>query len=694
MQREWAPEELVSGWTLVENDWQLVERKRGASRLAFALLLKFFELEGRFPRHVGELPRQAITYLAEQVRVDTALLSTYDWSGRTIEYHRAQIRAALDFRECSREDEARLQRWLAEEVCPIELADERQREALIARCRGERIEPPATGQIARLVGGARAAADQRFCDATLEGLPAAAIDRLEELIRGTDKADDDGLGLLAELKADPGALGLETLLAETEKLVRVRALGLPATLFSGVSEKLISAWRSRAAAQYPSDLRTMARPARLTLLAVLCSVRAAEITDGLVDVLIHLIHRINARAERRVEGEMTADLRRVQGKEGILFRVAEAAIEHPDETVRTVVYPVVGEATLRDLLREARANEVSFQQRVRTVLRSSYSTYYRRMLPTLLASLEFRCNNTAHRPVMDALALLRRYAGRERVRFYDTAETVPVAGVVPAAWHDAVIDDHGRVERIPYEMCVLTSLRSAIRRREIWVVGATRWRDPEADLPGDFELNRDMHYAAIRQPLDATAFIGDLRRRLDRALTHLSGAMAAGQSGGVQITRRRGEPWITVPKLERLAEPAGLAALKDAVVQRYGSIDLLDILKDADHFTGLTQAFVSVASREAIPQAVLRRRLLLVLFALGTNMGIRQMVATGEHGETEAALRHVRRHFVTRDNLRRAITHLVNATFAVRDSKLWGEGTACASDSKRFGAWDSGPPWV
>ena len=35
-------------------------------------------------------------------------------------------------------------------------------------------------------------------------------------------------------------------------------------------------------------------------------------------------------------------------------------------------------------------------------------------------------------------------------------------------------------------------------------------------------------------------------------------------------------------------------------------------------------------------------------------MGIRAIVATGEHGETEAELRHVRRHFITRDNLRRS----------------------------------------
>ncbi len=85
----------------------------------------------------------------------------------------------------------------------------------------------------------------------------------------------------------------------------------------------------------------------------------------------------------------------------------------------------------------------------------------------------------------------------------------------------------------------------------------------------------------------------------------------------------------------------------------------------------------------------MRRRLLLVLFALGTNIGIRQVVAIGEHGETEAALRHVRRHFVTRDNLHRAVTKLISATFAARDPAWWGQGTACASDSKKFGSWES-----
>ena len=50
MQREWQPEELIECWTLLDDDRRLVANKTGATRLGFALLLKFFELEGRFPR--------------------------------------------------------------------------------------------------------------------------------------------------------------------------------------------------------------------------------------------------------------------------------------------------------------------------------------------------------------------------------------------------------------------------------------------------------------------------------------------------------------------------------------------------------------------------------------------------------------------------------------------------------------------
>ena len=69
---------------------------------------------------------------------------------------------------------------------------------------------------------------------------------------------------MAELKADPGRVRRDTMAAELAKLARVRSLELPTGLFDGWSERLVAAWRARAATEYPSDLRSHPQPVRLT----------------------------------------------------------------------------------------------------------------------------------------------------------------------------------------------------------------------------------------------------------------------------------------------------------------------------------------------------------------------------------------------------------------------------------------------
>lgn len=69
--------------------------------------------------------------------------------------------------------------------------------------------------------------------------------------------------------------------------------------------------------------------------------------------------------------------------------------------------------------------------------------------------------------------MLGRYAG-SAVRSYAADEDVPLEGVVPPAFEDLVVSRNGatRVDRVGYEVCVLNALRDALRRREVWVVGA------------------------------------------------------------------------------------------------------------------------------------------------------------------------------------------------------------------------------
>ncbi|MET9833714.1 Tn3 family transposase [Streptomyces sp. NPDC006385] len=145
-----------------------------------------------------------------------------------------------------------------------------------------------------------------------------------------------------------------------------------------------------------------------------------------------------------------------------------------------------------------------------------------------------------------------------------------------------------------------------------------------------------------RTPQDPEKFIEALQNRLREALTRFDTALELGTTGGVDIVKRHGEPWIKVSPLGKQEEPENLVALKTEIERRWGTIDLIDILKEAEFATGFTGEFTSVATREAVPKAVLRRRLLLVLFALETNMGIKRVAVTGKHGESEAVLRRVR----------------------------------------------------
>ena len=542
MRREWEREELIECWTLDEADFEVIANKTGATRLGFALMLKFFELEARFPRR-EDVPRPAVEFMAGQVKVDAELFGEYRWAGSTAEYHRSQIRKFHDFREPTVGDEDKLTVWLAGEMCPVEISRDRLREALVARCRQERIEPPKSSRVERVLGGAEAMFERQFTGAVVERLSAQAVGRLEELIEGGDPdAAGGGRSFLQELKEDPRPIQLDTLLAEILKLERVKAIGLPAGLFEGVSEKIVAGWRARAMKMYPSDYAAAPAPIRLTLLAALCRVRQAEMIDGLVELLIQLMHKISVRAERKVESEINSEFRRVHGKNGILVKLATAALALPEEIVRKALYPVVGKRTLEDVVAEAKANERTFNVRVRTKLRGSYSHHYRRGLPKLLEAVSFHSNNSGFRPVMDALALLGRYKDSEE-DFYAAAEKVPLDHVVPDDWREAVVDeDTGLVGRIPYELCVLVALRKAVKRREIWVQGGNIWRNPEDDLPPDFEENRDVHYKALSKPLDPQAFIADLKKRHTAALDTLNIALKEGTTGGVKITRKKGEP--------------------------------------------------------------------------------------------------------------------------------------------------------
>ena len=242
-----------------------------------------------------------------------------------------------------------------------------------------------------------------------------------------------------------------------------------------------------------------------------------------------------------------------------------------------------------------------------------------------------------------------------------------------------------RVNRINYEICVLQSLRERLRCKEVWVVGAERCRNPDDDLPADFAERRDACYERLGLPRAADAFIAKLKAEMTDGLDALDRDLP--RNPKVKLKPHRRHPIVVTP-LEPQPEPPNLKALKVELGRRWPMTGLLDILKEADLRIGFTDAFATAATREATDRGEIRRRLLFCLYGLGTNAGLKRL-ADGRDGFSYKELLHTRRHYIDADSVRDATRRVVNATLAARLPQIWGEGTtACASDSKQFGAFD------
>jgi TnpA family transposase len=450
----------------------------------------------------------------------------------------------------------------------------------------------------------------------------------------------------------------------------------------------VERYRLRVATETLTELRRHPTAIRYTLLSAFCWLRSQEIIDNVVELFILLVHRLESRSRKRASAEVVANTEVKDDHDKLLYQIALAALAEPDGLVKEVIYPVANEKRLEHLI-DTLGDGTTFRDRLHERLKSAYTHYYRRLLPVILKALEFRSDSTALQPLMRALDLLKTYTDKPRQDPYAADVDVPMDGVLSAEWQAAAMTTDAKgeptIDRATYELGVLRAVREKLRCKELWVVGAKRYRNPDDDLPQDFEDKREQYYQDLQQPLDVDPFITQLQTEMTEALTQLNRGLP--DNTKVKILDKRGG-WIHLTPLSEQPEPEHLRALKAEIAERWSVLPLLDVLKKTEMRLQFTDHFKSMGNREVLAPEDLRKRLLLCLYAAGTNLGIKRM-AHREHGVGYFDLLYVRRKFLSKTALTQAISDVANAIFQVRLPHIWGEATAaCASDSKQFGTWD------
>ena len=495
--------------------------------------------------------------------------------------HRASILRQLGVRRASERDCSALRTWLVENCRRSCGAGEDQVAAGYAWCLGRSIYVASDKIMERLVRGARHDFLEGLLTSIARELPAHTRAKLEASL-----CEPMGPTGFHRLKDDVGAASLASVLGACDRVAFVEGLELPTECLEGVDRAWVPLLSRRVEGETASEMRRHGETRPLGLYALYLMDRRCRMIDGLVDLLLEIVHRLQTRSRRKVIGATARDRERVHGKERLLVDIAEAAVDDPRGRVVDVIYPVAGVAKLKAVIEEHRAKG-TMDRRIQTVMRGSYASHYRRMLPRLLSVLRFCSNNTGWRPILDALHLIVSLGGEKR-RLAPAA--LAPSGSIPARWKGLVLDGRGQLNVISYELCVLNQLRERVRAREIWVEGADRHRNPDRDLPADFDERRATYYAGLGLEQDARVFVADIRARLDEELRLLNATLL--QNDTVRL-RASGENRISITPFAPQPEPAGLIDLKSEIGRSWPMTGLLDVLKE----TALDTQFLDCIER-------------------------------------------------------------------------------------------------
>jgi TnpA family transposase len=684
--------ELPDDFNLDSEELSLAKSKyTSKNKLAFAVMLKFFQLEGRHPSNQDVIPEILMTCLVEQLGLQSINLDRFDWEGATAKRFRHEIRQLYGHKKATKRDSLRLINWLITQILPDAPTLPQCLEKVYQYLQDKKIAPFTPKQLDRYVRGAMHHFEQQFFSDIYSQLPADTIKKIDKLLDDADNADsrqpDEGPTeiKLRQLKKDTPNAKLKHVEFELQKLSQLKSFFLPIQALQAVSRKSLQKYYTRVLAESPSHLAEYETKSRYATMAVFCYIRTQVLTDNLVDLFLQLIHKMKVSSETHVIKKIVSEIKRVDGKFDILHVLAETLAAKPNGVIQDEIYPKVSQETLSDLAIELRSKGKWYQEQVQTKMRSLYSHGSRKMLLMLLDAFQFQTNQTDCKAMLSALKFIIQHRDITD-EYYPTSISPLTKQVLPNEWREMVIEEDGRVNRMNYEVAVLTELREKLRCKAIWITGAYRYCNPDEDMPIDFDTRREYYYSLLDLPLDANEFVKSLRENLEQSLKALNDSILENKKVSIVTVKDGGR--IKVSPSAPQTEPMHLKAFQQAIKRRWMNTHLLDILKEVDLRIDFTKHFSTAGRMSSIDQNTLRKRLLLCLYAIGSNTGLTR-ISTANNDANYTDLNYVKRRFLNTASVKAAIIDVVNEILIIRDPKIWGEATTgVACDSTQVSSWD------
>jgi len=274
----------------------------------FEAALQLCHLRGhaRFVEDWLDVPREALPYVAAQMELQDRRPSRA-FSERTGRRYRQAIAEYCGLSRMFAEDQSEFQAWLAD-ICPKAASQGELVDRGFGWLRQQGFIPPSESAVLRLVRSARRDFLDRLLASVTDRLSVSTVAALEQSLAKPREATR-----FAKLKEDAGAVSLGNVLAAAGRLTFIEDQGLPFDVLNGLDPEWIRKLARRVDGGTATEMRRHDRPRRLGLFAIYLMTRRPQIIDGLVGLLIGVVHRLGTKSRRKVISRITADIEKVHG---------------------------------------------------------------------------------------------------------------------------------------------------------------------------------------------------------------------------------------------------------------------------------------------------------------------------------------------------------------------------------------------
>ena len=298
-------------------------------------------------------------------------------------------------------------------------------------------------------------------------------------------------------------------------------------------------------------------------------------------------------------------------------------------------------------------------------------------MPSLLRTLRFGAT-PAGQPVLEALEYLREVEEVGRAQAGN-----PPRQVIMGVWHRYLPETDDKLDWKAYVFCCLNQLRSALRRRDLFVQPSFRYADARIGLLSGqaWEAARPTICRSLGHSLLAEETLVGLGRQLDHVYHQVAANLHANQLARIESVNGKDDLVLTAP--DKLDEPPSLVRLREEIARRLPRVDLPEILLEVAARTDFAAKFTHVSERESRVDD-LRTSVCAVLIAEACNIGFELLIRNDLPALRRSRLSWVNQNFIRNETLTEANACLVAAQNSIPLVHRWGGCEVASADGLRF----------